>query len=85
MPLADYYDTKSAAEKLGVTPGRLRQLRLKGRFPSAIRVGNAWCYPARYVNNFKRKKGGRPRKLQLKPGAQPRNLGTGNKNPNEKQ
>ena len=40
-----YITVHEAAEKLGVTGGRIRQLISQGRIPGAIKRGNAWFMP----------------------------------------
>jgi len=38
-------DIDNAAKRVGCDPSRLRQLRLSGRLPEAIMLGNTWYIP----------------------------------------
>ena len=67
MTMADYYDTKMAADKLGVSTARIRRLRLDGRLQPCIFLSRGWVFPARVIDNFQRMVSGRPRALKLKP------------------
>jgi len=52
--------TDQAAERLGVTRGRVLQYLRDGRFPGAGRLGPAWIIPEAAVAAFERRKTGRP-------------------------
>ena len=55
-----------AAIKLGVTPGRLRQLAQQGRVLGARKVGRAWVIPTnvKIIQNMEDKN--RKKKLKMK-------------------
>jgi excisionase family DNA binding protein len=55
----DLLSTTQAAERLGLTPGRIRQLIDAGQLP-AIRIGERWVIEARDVERFARQPPGRP-------------------------
>lgn len=44
--------TAQAAERLGVSTARIRQLCAQGRFPGAFRAGRDWMIPAEAVQAF---------------------------------
>lgn len=54
-------DTAEAARRLGVTPGRVRQLITAGRLP-ATRLGRDWAIEERSLSKVAVRKPGRPRK-----------------------
>jgi hypothetical protein len=45
MKPKDFMPLNDAAERLGVTPGRLRQLCGQGRVPGATKFAGAWFLP----------------------------------------
>ena len=53
---------KEAAKKLGVTPARVRKMRIDGRFPGAVQRGGVWFLPASEVDDAQDRKTGRPKK-----------------------
>ena len=53
--------TKIAAERLGVTPSRIRVLIASGRLP-AVRVGRDWLIEERHLARVAERKPGRPPK-----------------------
>lgn len=57
--------TREVAAKLGVSRRRVQALRLKERFPGAIKMGRDWFIPDTDLKAFKRRRAGRPKK---KPG-----------------
>jgi excisionase family DNA binding protein len=71
----DYLTTKEAAERLGVTPARVRVLRKEGRLPGAVKFSRDWLFPAATIAEFKpNPKGwpaGKPRKPPSPPSSQP--------------
>lgn len=62
--LTDYYTVAEAAAKIGVTPGRVRQLHLAGQFPGSRRIGPITVIPRREVDGFQRQPRGRPKSPQ---------------------
>jgi len=40
-----YFTIRRVAQVAGVTTGRIRQLRLEGRFPNAVLVEGTWLIP----------------------------------------
>lgn len=63
MNLKDYATTAQAAERLGVTPARVRKLCQDGKLEGAFRAGRDWFIPWPEVRKRKRAKpdkGGRP-------------------------
>lgn len=53
--------TKIAAERLGVTPGRIRALISAGKLP-AERIGRDWLIEERHLSKVAVRKPGRPSK-----------------------
>ncbi len=43
-PMGRLVTTREAADRLGFTPGRVRQLAQQGRIPGARRVGRDWLF-----------------------------------------
>lgn len=54
--------TQEAADELGLTQSRVRQLRIDGHFPWAQKLGRDWLIPRSDVEAFKAKPGIRRRK-----------------------
>ena len=65
MPDTVLYDVKSAAEFLQLTPARVRQLRACGDLVG-VKIGNAWAFPAKAIETYRRRRKGRPPLLTLK-------------------
>ncbi len=61
MKTTDYLTTSDAAQRLGITTMRIRQLIAAERFPGAIHPGRDWLLPAREVFAYQRRKPGRPK------------------------
>lgn len=59
----DALTTKQAADRLGVTPGRIRQLVLDGRLP-AQKLGRDLFIRPEDLDRLERRRPGRPRKEQ---------------------
>lgn len=59
MTAHDLLSTTQAADRLGLTPGRVRQLIDTGQLP-ATRIGERWAIDARDVDRFAREPPGRP-------------------------
>ena len=43
--LKGYESFRAAAKRVGRDPSRLRQLRLAGKLPKAIKIGRDWYLP----------------------------------------
>ena len=52
-PHAYFYTTAEAANHLGVTEGRVRQLLGEGEFPSSQKWGTAWMLVREEVDSYK--------------------------------
>ena len=58
------FDTAATAEKLGISAGRLRQLRIDGRI-SGIRFGNSWAYTHSEIESYTPRPTGRPKSVRV--------------------
>jgi len=56
MTLPGFETTQQAAERLGLTDSRIRQLAIAGRIPGALKVGSMWFVPDDAVIEDLRKK-----------------------------
>jgi excisionase family DNA binding protein len=56
-----FFDTKKAAEILGINDSRVRQLILSGRLP-AKKIGRDWIIREKDLEKVINRKPGRPRK-----------------------
>jgi excisionase family DNA binding protein len=58
MTLPGYETTQQAAERLGLTDSRIRQLAIDGRLQGALKIGTMWFIPIDAVAEDRRR--GRP-------------------------
>ena len=61
-----FHPLTDAAEELGVTSTRLRQLCQQGRIRGAKKMANAWFIPKPYVIKMDKKDANRATKLNMK-------------------
>lgn len=62
------YSTTEAAQELGISPARVRQLLLSGRIPEAIKTSAGWIIPADALEQVRARKPGRPTGKKKKQG-----------------
>jgi len=60
------FDTRSAADKLGISAGRLRQLRLAGRI-KGLKIGSSWAFTQKDIDAFTPRPNGRPKAARFHP------------------
>lgn len=59
------YSTQEAAQALGITDGRLRQLIMRGEFTPKLKIGRAWVFTESEIAELRtrpRQRSGRPKK-----------------------
>ena len=54
------FDTAATAKKLGISRGRLRQLRIDGRI-EGVRFGNSWAFTKSEIDSYVPRPSGRPK------------------------
>ena len=54
-----FFDTETAAEKIGISGSGLRQLRIEGRI-KGIKFGNSWAFTDSAIASLKLRPVGRP-------------------------
>ena len=58
LTAGNYYGTEGAAEQLGVTTGRIRQLVRSGELKAVLISPHVWVFPENVVRRFVRSKPG---------------------------